>query len=67
MDVGDCTTTPVSVTESCEFMTFRWRRRSSISVGFFVVMIRKVIESLESVRGVGMEGDAILTGADKIF
>ena len=44
-------------------MEFGRRIRGGIGVCFFVVMVREMIEGLESVAGIGMEMDSIFASA----
>ena len=48
-------------------MAFRWRRRSGVGVGFFVVVVWEVVESLERLGGIGVERDTIFACVEEIF
>ena len=48
-------TAPACVAESCEAVAFGNGRRSIISVGFLVMMMREVIERLKGVHGIGVK------------
>ena len=68
--VGDCVdelATPVSDAECGKLVDFRQRRRSCVGVSLFVMMVWEVIESLESVGCVGMEGYAVFAGTVEIL
>ena len=60
-------TTPACVTKGGEFVTLGWRRRSGIGVRFLVMMMREVVESLQSIAAVGVVGDTIICCAEEIF
>ena len=48
-------------------MAFGGRRRGSIGVCLFIVVVRKVVECLQGRRRVGMEGNAVLAGAVEVL
>ena len=60
-------TTPTGITECGETGTVPRGRGGGICVGLFVMMGRKMVECLESVAGVRMEADAVITGAVEIL
>ena len=48
-------------------MAFRWRGRSGVGVGFFVMVVWEVVESLERLGGIGVERDSIFACAEEIL
>ena len=58
-------TAAARVAELCETVAFGNGRRSSIRVGFFVVVTWEVIEYLKSICSIRVKGDAIFAGGVK--